>query len=113
MFHVLAAIAALCTASPSPEGMFLTAEGRRTVEVRCTDGRCVGRVAKDDDHPDLVGRIVLKDLVEDGKVWKGKGVLPRKGKEFPVEVSLPDSTTLRLKAKAGMFGGSRDWKRVR
>jgi len=113
MFHVLAAIAALCANAPSLEGLYLTRDGRRTVKIQCADGRCVGQVATDADHPDLVGRIVLKDLVPYGDVWRGNAVLPRKGKDFPVEVSLPDSTTLRLKAKAGIYGGSRDWKRVR
>lgn len=113
MFQIVAAFIALCANAPSPEGLYLTTDGRRTVKIQCENGRCFGRVAKDDDHPDLVGRIVLRDLVPTGKNWKGTGVLPRKGKEFPVELSLPDSTTLRLNAKGGAFGRSRDWKRVR
>lgn len=113
MFHVLAAIAAFCSNAPSLQGRYLTTDGRRTVDVQCVEGRCTGKVAKDDDHPDLVGQVVLKDLVPSGDIWKGTGVLPRRGKEFPVEVSIPDSSTLRLKAKAGMLGRTRDWKRVR
>lgn len=110
---VVAVLAAILSASPSPEGRFASPDGKRTIRIACAEGRCEGRLEKAQDAPEQVGKVVLKDLVPSGEEWKGLVVLPRRGKELPVVVSLPDSSTLRLKAKAGLAGRSRDWTRVR
>lgn len=111
----LATLAALswAAATSTPEGLFLTANGKRSVEIQCKDERCQGRIVKDADSPELVGQLVLKGLVREGQAWKGTGRLPRKGKEFPVTVTLPNATSLRITASMGIMRHSQDWTRVR
>lgn len=115
MFSIIhAALAATLAAAPSPQGLFASPDGKRTMRIECAAETCEGRLEKAQDAPELVGKVVLKDLTPSGKEWKGQVVLVRRGgKELPVVVSLPDSSTLRMKVKAGLLGQSRDWTRVR
>lgn len=114
MFTIVsAALAAMLATASTPEGTFASPDGKRTIRIQCADNTCEGRLAKSQEAPEQVGKVILKDLVPDGAEWKGQLVLPRRGKELPVVVSLPDSATLRLKVKAGFGSQSRDWTRVR
>ena len=110
---VAAALAATLSATPSPEGLFASPDGKRALRIECSGGRCTGRLVEAQDAPDQVGKVVLEDLVPARGGGKGTLILPHRGREVPVLVSIPDSATLRMEAKAGPLSRSRDWKRVR
>jgi uncharacterized protein (DUF2147 family) len=59
-----------------------------------------------------VGTLLLKDLAYSDKHWTGQIYAPKRGTDYPVTITLPDSGTMELKVKAGMFSRTLTWKKV-
>jgi hypothetical protein len=85
------------------------------IEVRFENGVGTGTVVRNDEYPDRVGRILLKDLSSeggDGESWRGQVYAQRLEEYKDGEISLPEPDLMRVKVKVGFMSRTVEWKRV-
>ena len=96
-------------------GRFFDKENGNTVEVYKLEQGYVGKVVAvgSGDAKVQVGTVLLKNLVYHGGAWKGQVYAPSRDEDFSVTVTLPDSTTMRLKVSIPIGSRKIEWQRVR
>ena len=85
------------------------------IEVRFEDGVGSGTVVRNDEFPDRVGRILLKDLSSEGgdsESWRGQVYAQRLEEYRDGEISLPEPDLMRIKVKVGFISRTVEWRRV-
>jgi uncharacterized protein (DUF2147 family) len=60
-----------------------------------------------------VGTMLLKNLVYDAGAWKGQIYAPKRNRDFPVTVTLPDPTVMQLKVNTPIGSRKLEWQRKR
>lgn len=79
------------------------------------DGVASGKLVRNEEHPERVGREILKDLAADKSeagVWRGQVYAERLGEYKDAEVSLPEPDSLEMKVKVGFMSRTVSWVRV-
>ena len=73
-----------------------------------------GIAVRNDDDPSSVGFAVLKEVVTGPKEeqWSGQVYVPQLGDYKRVIVTLPNTSTLKMKVKIGFISRSVEWTRV-
>ncbi len=85
------------------------------IEVRFDNGIGTGTVVRNDEYPERVGRILLKDIAMDGEAqggWRGQVYAERFEEYKDAEISLPQPDLMRIKVKVGFMSRTVEWKRV-
>jgi uncharacterized protein (DUF2147 family) len=118
VLSVLSATQTLFAQSAAPAdailGNFLDKDNGTTIQVYKVDEQYFGKVAAigNGDGKAQVGTILLKQLVFSAGEWKGQVYAPKRDKDFPVTVTLPDSTTLQLNVHTPIGSRKIEWKRA-
>ena len=74
-----------------------------------------GKVLRNDNKPDAVGAVFLRDVKsagEAGSLWKGQVYAAALGEFKDAEISLPTGDTMKIKVKVGFMSRSVTWSRV-
>ncbi len=85
------------------------------IEIRFADGSGTGKVVRNDEYPDRVGRVVLKEISADGNdgaSWRGQVYAQRLQEFKDAEISLPEPDQMQIKVKVGFMSRTVTWKRV-
>ena len=72
-------------------------------------------MVRNDEYPDRVGRVLLKDLStqgEEGGSWRGQVYAQRLEEYKDAEISLPKPDFMEIKVKVGFMSRTVNWKRV-
>jgi len=97
-------------------GLWKNSELPAWIEVRFDDGVGTGTVVRNDEHPDRVGRVLLKDLrpqAGDAAAWQGEIYADRLDKYTDARVTLPEPGLMRIEVKVRLFSRTVDWNRVK
>ena len=85
------------------------------VEVSSAGEVSSGTVLRNDNKPDAVGAVFLRDVKsagDAGSLWKGQVFAAALGEFKDAEISLPAADTMKIKVKVGFMSRSVTWTRV-
>jgi hypothetical protein len=122
MKNTRAWLLAICASLLSPQllagdlsGFWQHEEQPAWIEVRFEEGVGTGTVVRNDEYPDRVGRVLIKDLSapgEEGGSWRGQVYAQRLEEYKDAEISLPKPDFMEIKVKVGFMSPTVKWKRV-
>lgn len=84
------------------------------IEIQFSDGQGTGTVRRNDNKPEAVGRVLIKDLVvEDGGAsWVGQ-IYAERLKEFKdATITLPEPERMQIVVSVGFMSRTVNWIRV-
>ena len=84
------------------------------IEIQFSEGQGTGTVRRNDDKPEAVGRVIIKDLVaaEGGASWVGK-IYAARLKEFKdATITLPEPERMQIVVSVGFMSRTVNWTRV-
>ncbi len=96
-------------------GLWKNKELPAWIEVRFDNGMGTGTVVRNDEYPDRVGRVLLKDLrPEAGETaaWHGQIYADRLKDYTDALVALPEPDRMFIEVKVGFFSRTVEWTRV-
>jgi hypothetical protein len=85
------------------------------IEVTVEDGVAKGTVVRNDEYPERVGRVLLKDLAPDpdqADIWQGQVYAERFEEYRDAQVSLPADDQMEITVKVGFMSRTVNWNRV-
>ena len=94
-------------------GIWESAKGNGVIEINLAEG--TGTVVSNEQHPDRVGRVLLKDLTPHKSRknhWQAKIFVQKMGEFKEAEVSLPEPGRMIIEGKVGFISRSFEWNRV-
>ena len=84
------------------------------IEIQFSDGQGTGTVRRNDNKPEAVGRVLIKDLVveEGGDSWVGQ-IYAQRLKEFKdATITLPEPERMQIVVSVGFMRRTVNWIRV-
>lgn len=96
-------------------GYWQVAEQPAWIEIRFENDSATGTVRRNDNKPDAVGRILLKDVVDDENnpgSWRGQIYAERLGEYKDAEISLPEPDHMQIKVNVGFMSRTVNWTRA-
>ncbi len=115
LLTLLASLAAPVLLAADLTGFWQHEELPAWIEVRFEDGVGTGTVVRNDEYPERVGRVLLKELVPDegeAATWRGKVYAERLEEYRDAEILLPKPDLMRIKVKVGFVSRTVEWNRV-
>ena len=95
-------------------GLWKVADESAWIEVDMEAG--TGTVVRNDEYPDRVGRVLLKDIVADESeegLWRGQ-VLPQNLSGYrKAEIRVTGAGSMMIKGKFAFFSRTIEWLRVK
>lgn len=85
------------------------------IEIVSENDVATGTVRRNDVKPEAVGRILLKDVVEDEDEpgsWRGQIYAERLKEYKDAEITLPDADHMSIKVKVGFMSRTVTWTRA-
>ena len=85
------------------------------MEIQFDSDTGTGTVRRNDEKPEAVGRVLLKDVVADGSAadsWRGQIFAARLGEYKDAEISLPQPDKMEIKVKVGFMSKTVTWTRA-
>ena len=92
-------------------GVWATGDDNTKIEITEVDGQVTGKIKSSDNQKAKIGKVILKDLKEDGNRWSGRIYAARRGEWHDVEIT-PNTDALELKIRVGLFSKSLEWKKI-
>ena len=116
----LATLVAICLVSPALRagdlgGFWQHEKLPAWIEVRFEEGVGTGTVRRNDEYPERVGRVLLKELVPDedeADTWRGQVYAERFEEYKDAVITLPEEGVMQIKVKVGFISRSVEWSRV-
>ena len=93
-------------------GIWDTGEDNTRVEIAEVDGAITGKIISSDNQKAQIGKVILKELKKDGRLWSGRIYAAKRGEWYDVEIT-PDEDVLKLKISVGFFSKSLEWKKTK
>ena len=93
-------------------GVWATGDDNTKIEIADVDGQVTGKIKSSDNQNAKIGKVILKDLKEDGNQWKGQIFAARRGEWHNVEIK-PKKDVLELIISVGLFSKSLEWKKIK
>jgi hypothetical protein len=84
------------------------------IEIHFSDGQGTGTVRRNDNKPEAVGRVLIKDLVVEagGASWVGQ-IYAERLKEFKdATITLPEPERMQIVVSVGFMSRTVSWIRV-
>jgi uncharacterized protein (DUF2147 family) len=91
-------------------GIWATGDDNTIIEISDVDGQFTGKIKSSDNQKAKIGKVILKDLKQNGSKWMGRIFAARRGEWHDVEIK-PNKDVLELKISVGFFSKSLEWKR--
>ena len=83
-------------------------EKKSKVNALCT--KCEG----DDNNKPILGLIIIKDAVKDGKYYKGGTILdPQNGNTYKLRLAINDKGQLQVRGYLGFIYSTQYWEKVK
>ncbi len=85
------------------------------IEIGFEDGRGTGTVVRNDEHPDRVGRVLLRELIADKEEpgsWKGQVYAERLEEYKDAGITLTGPDHMQIKVKVGFMSRTVTWTRA-
>ena len=85
------------------------------IEIRVENASATGTVRRNDNKPDAVGRVLLKDVVSDESnpgIWRGQIYAERLQEYRDAEITLPQPDQMQIKVKVGFMSRTVSWTRA-
>lgn len=95
-------------------GYWKLAEQPAWIEISFGSGSGRGTVLRNDNKPEAVGRVLLKDVVNDKDnpgSWRGQIYAERLGEYKDAEISLPEPDHMQIKVSVGFMSRTVTWTR--
>ena len=96
-------------------GYWKHAEEPAWIEIRFENGAGTGTVRRNDNKPEAVGRVLLKELVNDegdASSWSGQ-IYAERFKEYKdAAITLTDPDHMQIRVKVGFMSRTVDWTRA-
>jgi len=112
---VAGCLASLFVAAGDLAGFWKNDEHPAWIEIQFEGDTATGTVRRNQEYPDRVGRIVLKDIASDADNpgnWRGQ-VYAERLKEFKeAEISMPNPDSMQIKVKVGFMNRTVGWTRA-
>lgn len=99
-------------AQDSLSGVWATGDDNTKIEISEENSEIEGKIKSSDNQKAKIGKVILKDLKEDGNQWKGRIYAARRGEWHNVEI-IPREEVLELKISVGLFSKTLEWKKIR
>lgn len=111
---VTAALSFVCNVSAASNLDGFWQHPKDPVWLEVNEAMGTGIAVRNDDDPSSVGFTVLKEIVTAPKEeqWSGQVYVPQLGDYKRVIVTLPNTSTLKMKVKIGFISRSVEWTRV-
>ena len=111
---VTAALSFVCNVSAASNLDGFWQHPKDPVWLEVNEAMGTGIAVRNDDDPSSVGFAVLKEIVTAPKEeqWSGQVYVPQLGDYKRVIVTLPNTSTLKMKVKIGFISRSVEWTRV-
>ena len=111
---VVAALSTVCNVSAAGDLNGIWQHPKDPVWLEVNEGKGTGIAVRNDDDPSSVGFAVLKEVVTGPKEeqWSGQVYVPQLGDYKRVIVTLPNTSTLKMKVKIGFISRSVEWTKV-
>ena len=111
---VVAALSTVCNVSAAGDLNGIWQHPKDPVWLEVNEAMGSGIAVRNDDDPSSVGFAVLKEVVTGPKEeqWSGQVYVPQLGDYKRVIVTLPNTSTLKMKVKIGFISRSVEWTRV-
>jgi uncharacterized protein (DUF2147 family) len=111
---VAAALSVVCNVSAAGDLNGIWQHPKDPVWLEVNEAMGTGIAVRNDDDPSSVGFAVLKKVVTGPKEeqWSGQVYVPQLGDYKRVIVTLPNTSTLKMKVKIGFISRSVEWTRV-
>jgi len=85
------------------------------VKIQFDSDTGTGTVQRNDNKPEVVGRVILKDVVSDADqpgAWRGQVYAARLEEFKDAEITLPEPDQLQIKVKVGFMSRTVTWIRA-
>jgi uncharacterized protein (DUF2147 family) len=85
------------------------------IEIRVDNETAIGTVRRNDNKPDAVGRILLRDVVSDENnpgSWRGQIYAERLGEYRDAEITLAQPDQMQIKVNVGFMSRTVSWTRA-
>jgi uncharacterized protein (DUF2147 family) len=85
------------------------------IEIQVESDSAIGTVRRNDNKPEAVGRILLKDVVGDEDKpgsWRGQIYAERFEEYKDARISLPEPDRMEIKVKVGFMSRTVTWTRA-
>ncbi len=85
------------------------------IEIRVENSSATGTVRRNDNKPDAVGRVLLKDVVSDESnpgSWRGQIYAERLQEYRDAEITLPQPDQMQIKVQVGFMSRTVSWTRA-
>ena len=84
------------------------------IEIQFNDGQGTGTVRRNDNKPEAVGRVIIKDLVaeEGGAGWVGQIYAARLNEFKDATITLPEPERMQIVVSVGFMSRTVNWIRV-
>ena len=107
----------LCSAPYAADlaGVWKNDELPAWMEIQFENDSGTGTVRRNDEKPEAVGRVLLKDVVADGSAadgWRGQIYAARLEEYKDAEISLPQPDRMEIKVKVGFMSKTVTWTRA-
>ena len=115
LFIVITTLLAPLALAAELAGLWQHEELPAWIEVKVEDGVATGTVVRNDEYPDRVGRVLLKDLKAAGDepdLWRGQVYAERFEEYKDAQVSMPEQDQMQIKVKVGFISRTLNWNRV-
>ena len=111
---VVAALSTVCNVSAAGDLNGIWQHPKDPVWLEVNEAMGTGIAVRNDDDPSSVGFAVLKEVVTGPKAeqWSGQVYVPQLGDYKRVIVTLPNTSTLKMKVKIGFISRSVEWTKV-
>jgi uncharacterized protein (DUF2147 family) len=93
-------------------GVWATGDDNTKIEISKEDEQITGKIKSSDNQKAKIGKVILKDLKEDGSQWRGRIYAARRGEWHDVKIT-PKKDVLELKISVGFFSKSLEWKKIK
>ena len=115
LFIVITTLLAPLALAAELAGVWQHEELPAWIEVQVENGVATGTVVRNDEYPDRVGRVLLKDLApepDQAGAWRGQVYAERFEEYRDAQVSLPEQDQMQIKVKVGFMSRTVNWNRV-
>ena len=92
-------------------GTWNTGEDNTKIEISESESQITGNIKSSDNPKAQIGKVILKDLKEEGNNWKGKIFAAKKQKWYEAVIT-PKGNTLEIEISVGFFSKTIEWTKI-
>lgn len=99
------------SAQQSLEGLWKTGKEETIIEISFSSEQLMGKLKSSNNDKAELGKIILKDLRNEGSKWIGKIYAAKRKEWYNVEI-ISKEEVLELKISFGLLSKSLQWKKA-